>query len=84
MSETPSSPTPSQTPSQALDSSILHVLMETIPDRIFFKDIQSRFARNNLAHTRWLGAESPDQIVGKTDFDFSPPSTRSAPTSRNR
>lgn len=70
MSETPSRPTPSYPPSPALDSSILHVLMETIPDRIFFKDIQSRFVRNNLAHTRWLGAESPDQIVGKTDFDF--------------
>lgn len=52
------------------DSAVLQVLMETIPDRIYFKDLQSRFVRNNSAHARSLGAESPAACVGKSDRDF--------------
>jgi PAS domain-containing protein len=54
----------------ALDSIILRVLMDTIPDHIYFKDRQSRFVRNNAAHARSLGAASPEACVGKTDHDF--------------
>src|SRR4051812_37389146 len=53
----------------ALDSEILQLLMNTIPDRIYFKDLQSRIVRNNLAHARGLGA-TPDECLGKSDFDF--------------
>jgi sigma-B regulation protein RsbU (phosphoserine phosphatase) len=55
---------------ESLEASILHVLMETIPDRIYFKDLESRFVRNNVAHARWIGAASPEACAGKTDFDF--------------
>ena len=55
---------------ESLDSAILRVLMDTIPDRIYFKDLQSRFVRNNLSHIRWLGASSAEEVIGKTDFDF--------------
>lgn len=44
--------------------------MDTIPDRIYFKDRASRIVRNNVAHARSLGAASPDECVGKTDYDF--------------
>ncbi len=54
----------------ALDSAILRQLMESVPDRIYFKDRQSRFVRNNLAHARSLGVASPEDCVGKTDADF--------------
>jgi sigma-B regulation protein RsbU (phosphoserine phosphatase) len=53
-----------------LDSIILRVLMDTIPDHIYFKDRESRFVRNNAAHARALGASSTEACVGKTDSDF--------------
>ncbi len=69
MSEaSPAAPTPA--PAESIDSTILRVLMDNIPDRIYFKDLNSRFVRNNLAQARSLGAASPDECVGKTDFDF--------------
>jgi sigma-B regulation protein RsbU (phosphoserine phosphatase) len=54
----------------ALDSTILRLLMDSIPDHIYFKDRQSRFVRNNPAHARALGAASSEACVGKTDKDF--------------
>lgn len=72
MSDSPADPSPLPTTgdSVALDSAILHVLMDTLPDRIYFKDTASRIVRNNAAHARSLGAQSPGECVGKTDFDF--------------
>ncbi len=55
---------------ESIDSTVLRVLMDNIPDRIYFKDLQSRFVRNNLAQARSLGAASPEECVGKTDYDF--------------
>lgn len=54
----------------ALDSSILRVLMDTIPDRIYFKDLQSRFVRVNAAYAKWHGIASPESVIGKTDHDL--------------
>lgn len=66
-------PTPASRPTPNagnVDSEMLQVLMDTLPDRIYFKDLESRFVRNNPAHARSLGAASPEACVGKTDFDF--------------
>ncbi len=56
--------------SESLDASIVRVLLETIPDRIYFKDLQSRFVRNSAAQAKLLGASAPEECIGKTDFDF--------------
>jgi PAS domain S-box-containing protein len=48
----------------------LRILMDTIPDSIYFKDRDSRFIRANKALARWVGAGEPSQLLGKTDFDL--------------
>lgn len=48
----------------------LRVLMESIPDLIFFKDVQSRFTHVNREHALALGARTPEDCLGKTDADF--------------
>jgi two-component system sensor histidine kinase/response regulator len=47
---------------------LFRTLMENIPDKIYFKDLQSRFIRINAAQHFHLG--DPALAIGKTDFDF--------------
>jgi len=49
----------------------LRALIDNVPDFIYAKDAASRFTLANLASARSLG-HTPDQVVGKTDFDLHP------------
>jgi diguanylate cyclase (GGDEF)-like protein/PAS domain S-box-containing protein len=49
---------------------LLQTLMDNIPDLIYFKDTSSRFTRINRAQARFLGVETPEQAIGKTDLDL--------------
>lgn len=57
----------------AKERNLLRVLIDTVPDCIYVKDIESRFVICNTAVERKLGIEKPEQIIGKTDFDFYTP-----------
>ncbi len=50
----------------------LRVLIDSLPDRVFVKDRQSRFLINNQAHVQAMGATSQDEVIGKTDLDIFP------------
>jgi len=60
-----------QTALQALDYEryLLNTLLENVPDKIYFKDDHSRFIRVSKSVASQFGT-SPDEIVGKSDFDF--------------
>ncbi len=52
------------------ERNLLRMLMDNLPDTIYFKDAESRFTRINPAQGRNFGLSDPAQAIGKTDFDF--------------
>ncbi len=73
MSSSSSGYPPSAAADSYLDAEILRMLMEATPDRIYFKDLQSRFVRVNRAYVAWHGIATPEEVIGKTDFDLFAP-----------
>jgi PAS domain S-box-containing protein len=51
---------------------LLHALIGNLPDYIYVKDAEGRFLLTNDAHALFLGLRSPEEAIGKTDFEFSP------------
>ncbi|GET24759.1 PAS domain-containing hybrid sensor histidine kinase/response regulator [Prolixibacter sp. NT017] len=49
---------------------LLRILMDSVPDGIYFKDAESRFTRINKAMGQLLGIENADEAIGKTKSDF--------------
>ena len=50
----------------------LRTLIDNLPDLIYIKDAQSRFTACNWAVAECMGAETYNELIGKTDFDFYP------------
>ncbi len=51
---------------------LLRALIDNLPDSVYVKDVDGRYVVNNAAHLHVLGAESQEEVVGKTDFDYYP------------
>ncbi|GAC1356694.1 MAG: hypothetical protein NVSMB42_15570 [Herpetosiphon sp.] len=49
---------------------LLSILMDSIPDGIYFKDDQGHFLHINRGQARNLGLADVADALGKTDFDF--------------
>jgi len=54
------------------ERNLFRFLMENIPDRIYFKDRESRYICVNAAMARLFHLKSTDEAVGKIDYDFFP------------
>jgi PAS domain S-box-containing protein len=64
------SPRPAARPALGADGDLLDVLMNNLPDSIYFKDATSRFIQINRALANRFGLNDPAEAVGKSDFDF--------------
>ncbi|HLF96322.1 MAG TPA: PAS domain S-box protein [Methylococcaceae bacterium] len=51
------------------ERALLRTILDTIPDLVFFKDVDSIYLGCNKAFEEYFGA-AENVIVGKTDFDF--------------
>ncbi len=49
---------------------MMDTFMRSVPDAVYFKDLQSRFIRASHSLARYFSKDSPDELVGKSDFDF--------------
>ena len=54
------------------ERNLLRTLIDSLPDLILAKDRQGRFILANQALARIAGASSPDDMIGKTEFDYVP------------
>ncbi|HYL86202.1 MAG TPA: response regulator [Candidatus Angelobacter sp.] len=50
----------------------LRALIDNVPDYMYVKDVDCRFLVANLSVARQMGANSPEELLGKSDFDFYP------------
>jgi len=54
------------------DRNRLLTIINNLPDLVYVKDRESRFVIANPALAEFMGAKSPEGLIGKTDFDFYP------------
>jgi sigma-B regulation protein RsbU (phosphoserine phosphatase) len=53
-----------------IDHHLLMALMDTVPDRIYFKDREGRFLSINRAMREFMKVDDEKTMLGRTDFDF--------------
>jgi PAS domain S-box-containing protein len=51
---------------------LLRTLVDSLPDYFYVKDLDSRILMTNSAMACLFGVDSPDDMIGKTDYDIYP------------
>jgi PAS domain S-box-containing protein len=54
------------------EGQVLRNLIDYLPDGIYIKDTESRFIVANTTVAQLMGVATPDELLGKTDFDYFP------------
>jgi PAS domain S-box-containing protein len=54
----------------ATEQKLLRTLVDLLPAFVYVKDRESRFLLANAACAAYMGASSPQELIGKTDADF--------------
>jgi PAS domain S-box-containing protein len=54
------------------DRLLLRTLIDNLPDYVYAKDTEGRFVIANMGVARQLGFSSPNEVIGKSDFDLFP------------
>ena len=52
------------------DRALVAAFLENIPDKVFFKDRDSRFLAVSRSLARNFGRTTATEVIGRTDFDF--------------
>ena len=52
------------------EKTLMDSLLNTLPDAVYFKDLESRFIKVGKSMPKLFGKEKPEDLYGKTDFDF--------------
>ncbi len=57
---------------EEINKIVLETIRDYSSDTVYFKDLDSKFIWNSLGHARQLGVKNPEELFGKTDFEFFP------------
>ncbi|HVS53909.1 MAG TPA: PAS domain-containing protein [Opitutaceae bacterium] len=60
----------SAAPGASLARLLAKAFLENAPDAVYFKDRESRFIAVSRSMAHYLGCDTPQQVVGRTDYDF--------------
>ncbi len=51
-------------------SAMLNMILDTVPQSIFWKDLNGRYLGCNSIFARAIGVATPKEVIGKTDYDM--------------
>ncbi len=54
------------------ERNLLRTLVDNLPDPVSIKDSEGKYLLNNKAHLHVLGADTQEEVFGKSSFDFFP------------
>ena len=54
------------------ERALLQIVLDNLTDLVYVKDNAGRYILSNPAHREFLGVASPDELKGRTPFDFFP------------